>query len=318
MKIGDTLTVKKQGDFIKAQILAIRNDEIYVHYVGYNKRLDEWLNINSLELPLENGPAGMTTAMDTSEDQVVADQSADQPGFDREKELEKLRTSGSMTQNIAEIARVKNINKICFGNSLYLSILKAYHISRQTCERYVVFFTVSRRIHASTHDLHLRILSRTFSDSETVWETSTQVWLAASPWKRDLSTREPLLFRTGRKETKEILQKLVSHLKALSGSQDAVLWFRSVPFLYNVRDYGCESMSLFICSNRQVGHHIIGYFSKEKLSAEDYNVACILTLPQYQRMGYGKLLIAFSYELSKIEKKTGMIFFSPENRNLIF
>ena len=38
------------------------------------------------------------------------------------------------------------------------------------------------------------------------------------------------------------------------------------------------------------------------------NVACILTLPPYQRKGYGKLLIAFSYELSKFEEVTG----SPE------
>ena len=38
------------------------------------------------------------------------------------------------------------------------------------------------------------------------------------------------------------------------------------------------------------------------------NVACILTLPPYQRKGYGKLLIAFSYELSKFEQLTG----SPE------
>ncbi|XP_013173094.1 PREDICTED: histone acetyltransferase KAT5 isoform X3 [Papilio xuthus] len=56
------------------------------------------------------------------------------------------------------------------------------------------------------------------------------------------------------------------------------------------------------------GFHIVGYFSKEKESTEDYNVACILTLPPYQRKGYGKLLIEFSYNLSKFEGKTG----SPE------
>uniref|UniRef100_A0A8C3BG24 histone acetyltransferase n=1 Tax=Cairina moschata TaxID=8855 RepID=A0A8C3BG24_CAIMO len=44
---------------------------------------------------------------------------------------------------------------------------------------------------------------------------------------------------------------------------------------------------------------------QEKESTEDYNVACILTLPPYQRRGYGKLLIEFSYELSKVEGKTG-------------
>lgn len=56
------------------------------------------------------------------------------------------------------------------------------------------------------------------------------------------------------------------------------------------------------------GCHILGYFSKEKESAESYNLACILTLPQHQRFGYGKLLIEFSYELSKREGKVG----SPE------
>uniref|UniRef100_A0A914UVH8 histone acetyltransferase n=1 Tax=Plectus sambesii TaxID=2011161 RepID=A0A914UVH8_9BILA len=56
------------------------------------------------------------------------------------------------------------------------------------------------------------------------------------------------------------------------------------------------------------GFHIVGYFSKEKESAEDYNVACILVLPPYQQKGYGRLLIEFSYELSKCEGKTG----SPE------
>lgn len=41
------------------------------------------------------------------------------------------------------------------------------------------------------------------------------------------------------------------------------------------------------------GAHIVGYFSKEKSSPEDYNLACILTFPPYQRKGYGKFLISF-------------------------
>lgn len=56
------------------------------------------------------------------------------------------------------------------------------------------------------------------------------------------------------------------------------------------------------------GAHIIGYFSKEKRSFLNYNVSCILTLPPYQRQGYGRMLIDFSYLLSKVEEKVG----SPE------
>lgn len=63
-----------------------------------------------------------------------------------------------------------------------------------------------------------------------------------------------------------------------------------------------------MCEIDDRGAHIVGYFSKEKFSEEDYNVACILTLPPYQRRGFGKFLISFSYELSKLENRVG----SPE------
>ncbi|EGW34472.1 uncharacterized protein SPAPADRAFT_65607 [Spathaspora passalidarum NRRL Y-27907] len=52
-------------------------------------------------------------------------------------------------------------------------------------------------------------------------------------------------------------------------------------------------------------YHFVGYFSKEKLNNSDYNVSCILTLPIYQRKGYGNLLIDFSYLLSRNEFKYG-------------
>jgi len=67
-------------------------------------------------------------------------------------------------------------------------------------------------------------------------------------------------------------------------------------------------MYYVLAKRDSTGCHLIGYFSKEKESAENYNVACILALPQHQRYGYGKLLIEFSYELSKKEGKLG----SPE------
>lgn len=66
-----------------------------------------------------------------------------------------------------------------------------------------------------------------------------------------------------------------------------------------------------LCECDKSGYHVVGYFSKvcptlfsqwvnpllgcgwqEKDSPEGYNVACILTFPQYQRKGYGRFLIA--------------------------
>uniref|UniRef100_A0A914MEG6 histone acetyltransferase n=1 Tax=Meloidogyne incognita TaxID=6306 RepID=A0A914MEG6_MELIC len=75
------------------------------------------------------------------------------------------------------------------------------------------------------------------------------------------------------------------------------LYYDTDPFLFYV-----------LTEYDQKGFRLVGYFSKEKESADEYNVACILVLPPFQKRGYGRLLIEFSYELSKIDGKTG----SPE------
>lgn len=75
------------------------------------------------------------------------------------------------------------------------------------------------------------------------------------------------------------------------------LYFDVDPFLFYV-----------LCEVDERGFHPVGYYSKEKYSDVGYNLACILTFPSHQRKGYGRFLIAFSYELSKKEEKVG----SPE------
>ncbi|KAF7732573.1 hypothetical protein EC973_003320 [Apophysomyces ossiformis] len=73
--------------------------------------------------------------------------------------------------------------------------------------------------------------------------------------------------------------------------------------------YDVEPFLFYIMTEvDEKGCHFVGYFSKEKRSAMNYNVSCILTMPIHQRKGYGQYLIDFSYLLSKTESKTG----SPE------
>ena len=75
------------------------------------------------------------------------------------------------------------------------------------------------------------------------------------------------------------------------------LYYDVDPFLFYV-----------LCEVDDRGYHPVGYYSKEKYSDVGYNLACILSFPSQQRKGYGRFLIAFSYELSKKEDKVG----SPE------
>jgi len=75
------------------------------------------------------------------------------------------------------------------------------------------------------------------------------------------------------------------------------LYYDVEPFLFYV-----------LTRNDNTGSHLIGYFSKEKACQQKNNVSCIMTMPQYQRQGYGRFLIDFSYLLSRKEGQAG----SPE------
>lgn len=75
------------------------------------------------------------------------------------------------------------------------------------------------------------------------------------------------------------------------------LYFDVEPFLFYV-----------MTESDTNGCHIVGYFSKEKNSFLNYNVSCILVMPHHMRQGYGKMLIDFSYLLSRVEERIG----SPE------
>ena len=61
------------------------------------------------------------------------------------------------------------------------------------------------------------------------------------------------------------------------------LYYDVEPFLFYI----------FVESDAQ-GSHFVGYYSKEKRSPMDYNVSCIMTLPIFQRRGWGYFLIEIS------------------------
>ena len=67
------------------------------------------------------------------------------------------------------------------------------------------------------------------------------------------------------------------------------LYYDVEPFLFYV-----------LTQNDAEGCHLVGYFSKEKHCLQKYNVSCIMTMPHCQRKGYGRMLIDFSYMLSKV------------------
>lgn len=59
---------------------------------------------------------------------------------------------------------------------------------------------------------------------------------------------------------------------------------------------------------REPLRRVVGFFSKEKMSWDDFNLACILVFEPFLRCGLGTKMIEYSYRLSKREGKPG----SPE------
>jgi histone acetyltransferase HTATIP len=272
--VGSKLLVSKQGEWQKAEVLGLKNSETglfyYVHYEAFNKRLDEWvdstrLDMDSIQLPKQ---------LKKKTEMVVT------PEFSKEQELEKLRTSGSMTQSAAEIGRLKNIDKIAIG--------------RSTIDTW--YFSAYPEEFANLHVLHICEFCLEPLGTQCHFERHKTKCSLRHPPGNEIYRNDNISFFEidGRKQRRYcrnlcLLSKLFLDHKTLYYDVD--------PFLFYL-----------MTQSDEYGMHLVGYFSKEKQSAEEYNVACILTLPQYQRMGFGKLLIAFSYELSKVERKTG----SPE------
>jgi len=219
---------------------------------------------------------------DADGEEIILDalEDAPVPTFSKKKEIEKLRTQGSMTQSHSEISRVKNLDKLQMG---------AHEVEAWYFSPYPVEF-------AHTPTLYICEFCLSFFASEKMIERHRRKCTLHHPPGNEIYRDENVSFFEidGRKQ-KTWCRNLCLLSKCFLDHK--TLFYDVDPFLYYC-----------MCTRDETGVHLIGYFSKEKESAESYNVACILTLPQYQRMGFGKLLIEFSYELSKKEGKLG----SPE------
>ncbi|RDW69706.1 histone acetyltransferase-1 [Coleophoma cylindrospora] len=211
---------------------------------------------------------------------AVAAKTDTQEEFSREEEIEKLRVGGSMTQNQAEISRIRNISKVQYGK---------YDLYPWYFSPYPEAFTEEDVMYICEFCL------RYYGDIKSFTRHRHKCTLQHPPGNEIYRDDYVSFFEIDGRRQREWCRNLCLLSKMFLDHK--TLYYDVDPFLFYV-----------MTSRDEKGCHLVGYFSKEKESADGYNVACILTLPQFQRKGYGRLLIQFSYELSKIEGKLG----SPE------
>ncbi|KAK5165137.1 Histone acetyltransferase [Saxophila tyrrhenica] len=370
LRIGVKVWVEKDSEERKAEILSMQTRRgkptFYVHYEEFNKRLDEWvaaerLNLSKeVEWPLPEKPdtknkqktnqqsknlqvpdtgrsqkrprtvsdsrdasatpmdmsqlssrrpsltggkenrdpalatitrddstgtpqpedESLVDLVDTQEAAAAAKAAPPHVPYSREEEIEKLRTGGSMTQNQTEISRVRNLERIQMGT---------YEVEPWYFSPYPAEFADSELVYICEFCLSY------FGNSTQFGRHRKKCTLLHPPGNEIYRDDSVSFFEIDGRRQRTWCRNLCLLSKLFLDHK--TLYYDVDPFL-------------FYCMTERTahGHHLIGYFSKEKECAEGYNVACILTLPQYQRKGFGKLLIQFSYELSKIENKLG----SPE------
>ncbi|KAJ9149058.1 Histone acetyltransferase [Pleurostoma richardsiae] len=225
-------------------------------------------------------PAAGGDEMDIDGEEPTGGKKDGEPAFSRQEEIEKLRTSGSMTQNPAEISRIRNISKVQFGKyDLFPWYFSPYPESfGQEDLMYICEFCLSY-----------------YGDQKSFTRHRHKCTLQHPPGNEIYRDDQLSFFEIDGRRQRTWCRNLCLLSKMFLDHK--TLYYDVDPFLFYV-----------MTTRDEKGCHLIGYFSKEKDTPDGYNVACILTLPQYQRKGYGRVLIQFSYELSKIEGKLG----SPE------
>lgn len=323
--IGSRLKARMRstGKWHMAEIVGIKelDDErrqFYVHYEDCNKRLDEWLDLDDLDLSCVRIDArvnqqnavlasaaisqrassviGKKAEVKQQEDQLDTGASTSKGSARGRKQLklvdkiESAAVASDGKSKLKELRQLKRVNDIVASiKNVKMIELGRYRITpwyfspypEQLCHEECIYLC----------EFCLKYCKSQFCLGRHLTKCTLKHPPGSEIYRKDSIS----FFEVDGRQNKVYAQNLCLLAKLFLDHK--MVDFDPDPFLFYV-----------LTEFDSRGFHIVGYFSKEKISVENYNLACVLTLPPYQRKGYGKLLIEFSYELSKYEGKIG----SPE------
>jgi histone acetyltransferase MYST1 len=291
--VGERFMVRwKNGQFYPAEIVDMRlmkgkiktdekvpeDHEYYVHYIHFDRRLDEWLSLDRIDL--SQTVASEFDTHDQSHRQRKKRKFDEHAATEVESRDEKEAMLEALERENEEITKVKNIQCIVLGK---------YEIDTWYFSPYPDEYAGDEKMYICEYCLKYMKKQRTLVNH------SLQCHMKSPPGRKIYDDGTLTMFEIDGREHKLYCQNLCLLSKLFLDHK--TLYYDVDPFLFYA-----------LCEVDSDGHHIVGYFSKEKHSQDNYNLACILTFPPYQRKGYGKFLISLSYELTKRENTVG----SPE------
>ncbi|KAM7540046.1 hypothetical protein Aperf_G00000040182 [Anoplocephala perfoliata] len=290
---GDYYKVSRNdGNQYSALIVETRqNDsnqvEYFVHYLDFDRRLDEWISRDRIDITSK-----FTLPEHSNAVLLVPGQNDGRLTRHQKRLYEELSGQSlesyqidNITQRLErehrEFTRVKFIDTIRFGK---------YEIGTWYFSPYPEEYRRLKYLWICEYCLKYMKFEKSW-----VQHVLRECRLRQPPGRQIYQKGNICVFEVDACTQKLYCQNLCLLAKLFLDHK--TLYYNVAPFLFYI-----------LCETDAEGSHLVGYFSKERNSTENNNLACILTLPPFQRMGYGRFLITLSYELAKIEGMIG----SPE------
>lgn len=241
----------------------------YVHYLESNRRMDEWIDD-----PARIRKTDKTVDRHNQEKKGLQDRGE---AHHDSSEDEKLTPQKRIEHE--EATRIKTVNQIVFGKyrapTWFFSPLPPKYHGHEVlyfCEYCLGFF-----LKEEEQVRHMLVCTLVSPPGDMIYSDSEN----RAIWEVEYFKNQTYIENLG------YLAKMYLDHKLLEKTLD----------LFNF---------YVLTEWDDTGHHFIGYFSKNReWHANSYNLSCILVLPFFQKKGYGKFLINFSYELAIIEGQIG-------------
>ena len=273
-KQGDTVSVfceEYQKD-MEAEIVDFRHhmQQAYIHFIKQDKRLDRWMDVSQIHhVSDSNGPKGEEHVMTRNQRRLLEESEDDEEGISSEfAQFEKVHK---------EVTKIRNIDHITIGNYT----IRTWYFAPYPHPYYKMD--------------HLYICEQCFSYFGTQKELNDHM--------KELNEKCPPgreIYREGNLSVFELKgkhQKIACQCLCLLSK----LFLDHKTLFYDVEGF----IFYVLCECDENGAHIAAYFSRELNSNQGNILACITTLPPYQKKGYGHFLISLAYEIAKRQRRSG-------------
>ncbi|KAL3139632.1 hypothetical protein ABBQ38_003948 [Trebouxia sp. C0009 RCD-2024] len=276
----------------------------YVHYIDLDKRLDEWVSadkVSAYDGAQTTQPPLLSHVSSGLAEAAAAAEITQKMTRRLKRRYDEIHHTAPNVEELApldqhlekehqEKTKVKNIEVVELGR---------YDIDTWYYSPYPEPFGNEKKLYICEYTLKYfkkkKTLIRHLAKTPLRHPPGDEIYRSPDPghYPGNCATTPTIaVFEVDGKKNKVYCQSLCLLSKLFLDHK--TLYYDVDPFLFYI-----------LCECDAEGYHIVGYFSKEKHSVEGYNLACILTLPPYQRKGYGRFLISFSYELSRKENRVG-------------